>query len=814
MAMDPIRNGGSTPQGNALNHQNHQLSVPELSDRDRTMIDRAIIYAQQSAPNGRSDDDDDDDDGDEISLQKIFAFLKRRAWIMASVGGISALGLCTMVMGSPPSYVGTFRLLAEPVTSGSQLADDLTADAVQSNQATTRRSVSNALDNSKIDYVSQIEVLKSETTLEPIIKRIQEKYPKITYSTLLGSMKIQRPKDTKVLDFAYSSKNPDEIDVVLKELSAGFIRYSIDDRRNNLKEGSKFIEERIQKQRQEVEVLESQLSVLRRQYNIVDPKAVVDRLAEQMKTMTNEQAATRIKLASVQSLYDNLKKQTGVAPQQALALANLSESPSYQALLTKLKEIDTKIALESTRFENTTPMMQVLQSQRQELLPVLQAEAQRIMGVDNRASTNPETLGFQGAVGRDLTKQLVDAANQLQILTNQSQVIQQTIAQNGQQTQNIAGISQQYTRVVRDIDIATNSLTRLLLARENLQLESARQAAPWQMLSKIDDRSIGMTGNKPMMLLLSLLASGVIGLVAALIAEQLDRVFHDVEELKETNLPTLGIIPFYQGLKQETAFATLGRLAPQVDSPAVGEASRNENRKSQQSHAAFLESFYTLDANLRLLGSDNPIRAITITSASPADGKSSISAHLAWAAVAMGRKVLLIDTDLRRPQVHRWFGLPNLRGLSNVITSEVDIHDFIQESPQDANLSLLAAGPLPPSPGRLLSSNKMRSLIQQMTEEYDLVICDAPPVVFADAKLTAAHTDGILVVVGVGKTDRTHVLQALGDLKGNAQCPVLGIVANGVKNSASASSYYYQRYYEQKPEKKSKLTARKLQKRV
>jgi polysaccharide biosynthesis transport protein len=287
-----------------------------------------------------------------------------------------------------------------------------------------------------------------------------------------------------------------------------------------------------------------------------------------------------------------------------------------------------------------------------------------------------------------------------------------------------------------------------------------------------------------------------------------------VEELKETNLPTLGIIPFYGGLTQETAFASLGRLAPQVESPAVGEASWNGNRKSQQAYSAFLESFYTLDANLRLLGTDNPIRSITITSASPADGKSSIAAHLAWAAVAMGRKVLLIDTDLRRPQVHRWFNLPNLRGLSNGITSDVDIHSLIQESPQDPNLSLLAAGPLPPSPGRLLSSNKMRSLIQQMTEEYDLVICDAPPVVFADAKLTAAHTDGILLVVGVGKTDRTHVLKSLEDLKGNAQCPVLGVVANGVKSTESASSYYYQRYYEQRPEKKKNiLSPRKLQKR-
>lgn len=805
MAMDPLRNGVSTHQGSTIGHPS---PVPELSDRDRTMIDRAIAFAQQAAAPNRPEESNDDGEGEEeISIQKIFTFLKRRAWIIASVGGLSALGLSTMTLSTPPSYIGTFRLLAEPVTSGSQLAEDLTADAVQSNQAMTRRSVSNTLDGSKIDYVSQIEVLKSEATLDPIVQQIRKKYPKIDYSTLLGNMQILRPKETKVLDFTYSSKNPDEIDFVLKQLSAGFIRYSIDDRRNNLKEGSQFIEERIQKQRQEVDALENRLSLLRQRYNIVDPKAVVDRLADQMKAMTTEQAAVRLKLASVQSLYDNLKRQTGVAPQQALALANLSESPSYQNLLTKLREIDTKIAIESTRFENSTPMMQVLQDQRKELLPVLQNEAQRIMGVNGSNVSSPETLGFQGAVGRDMTKQLVDAANQLQILSNQANVIQKTIARNGQETQSIAGISMEYTKVVRDIDIATNSLTRLLLARENLQLESARQAAPWQLLSKIDDRSIGLKGNKMMMLLLSLMASAVIGLVAALIAEQLDRVFHDVEELKETNLPTLGIIPFYPGLTQETAFAHQGRLASTVESPA--------DRKSQQSYAAFLEAFYTLDANLRLLGSDHPIRAITITSASPADGKSSISSHLAWAAVAMGRKVLLIDTDLRRPQVHRWFGISNLRGLSNAITSDTDIHDLIQESPQDANLSLLTAGPMPPAPGRLLSSNKMQALIQAMTQEYDLVICDAPPVVFADAKLTAAHTDGVLIVVGVGKTDRTHVLQALADLKGNAQCPVLGVVANGVKITASASSYYYQRYYEQQPEKKkTKLKDRKLQKRI
>ena len=130
-------------------------------------------------------------------------------------------------------------------------------------------------------------------------------------------------------------------------------------------------------------------------------------------------------------------------------------------------------------------MMQVLQDQRRELLPVLQSEAQRIMGVP---SANPEELGFQGAVGRDLIKQLVDAANQLQILNNQSQVIQDTISQNGQETQTIAGISLDYTKVVRDIDIATNSLTQgeqvpllwpLLLQKYSVKIHFAHRTFQW-----------------------------------------------------------------------------------------------------------------------------------------------------------------------------------------------------------------------------------------------------------------------------------------------------------------------------------------------
>jgi polysaccharide biosynthesis transport protein len=762
-----FRNNGSSQKNS---------SAVDSSEYDRLLLSRLASSTVNS-------DSDVEHEGDEISLQKVVSFLKRRSKILAAISLCSAAGLGTLIFKAPPTFVGDFRLLAEPVTQGSQIAEDLTSDTVQSQGGIPRRVMTSSSDT-QIDYVSQIEVLRSEKTLEPILKNIQAKYPDIDYFTLLGRLTINRPKDSKLLDFSYVSPDPEEIKFVLQQLSEGFILYSVDDRRKNLMEGSKFVDEQIQRQRGEVGRLENRLAELRRNYNIVNPESAEKLLSTQMQSLIAEQSENRIKLSAAKTLYSNLQQQVGLSPSNAVAVANLSESPTYQALLLKLREVDSKIATESARFNANTPMMEALQEQRQELLPLLEEEARKTVNVQGSA----QGIGYQGTIGRDLTKQLVDATNQIQVLSNQEQVLQAAIATTSNQTQNLAGISKDYLQIMRELEIATGSLTRLQVVRDNLQVELSKQNNPWQMISKLNDESISSVGGKPVKLLLALLVSGILGIIAALIAEQLDRVFHDVEELKETNLPCLGVVPFYRGLDQGkgiTSNSVIDQMSKDSD---------NRKAKDRQSEASFLEAFYTLDANIRLLSADSSLRSLSITSTSPADGKSTISAHLAWAAVTMGRRVLLIDTDMRRPQVHQWFGLSNLRGLSNAITSDTKFDELIQVAPQDRNLSILTAGPTPPSPGRLLSSNRMQALIQWGMKEYDLVICDAPPVIFADAKLTAAHTDGILMVVGVGKTDRVEIMKAIEDLKRTASVPILGVVANGVKTS-NIDGYYYQRYY-------------------
>jgi capsular exopolysaccharide synthesis family protein len=158
----------------------------------------------------------------------------------------------------------------------------------------------------------------------------------------------------------------------------------------------------------------------------------------------------------------------------------------------------------------------------------------------------------------------------------------------------------------------------------------------------------------------------------------------------------------------------------------------------------------------------------------------------------MGRRVLLVDADLRRPQMHTKLGLSNELGLSNVISTNLPVLDAIQRSPSTDDLFVLTSGQSPPDPIKLLSSKKMQNLMHQLRQEFDLVIYDTPPLVgFADGSLLGTYTNGIMLVVRMDKTDISAVKQALDGLK-LSRATILGMVSNcSRKYNTSAYNYYY-----------------------
>lgn len=202
------------------------------------------------------------------------------------------------------------------------------------------------------------------------------------------------------------------------------------------------------------------------------------------------------------------------------------------------------------------------------------------------------------------------------------------------------------------------------------------------------------------------------------------------------------------------------------------------------------EQFRTIRTNLQFASVDKELRSIIVTSSGPAEGKSSTTGNLAIVYAQQGKKVLLIDADLRKPTMHYTFRLDNLRGLSNVLVGENTLEEAVNTTDIET-LDIMTSGPIPPNPAELLSSKKMETFLREAKLSYDMVIFDTPPVLaVTDAQILANIVDGSILVVRSRKTE-IEAAQLAKEALQPAKAKLLGIVLNDREKAASNYYYYY-----------------------
>ncbi|WP_214714334.1 CpsD/CapB family tyrosine-protein kinase [Exiguobacterium sp. s151] len=205
------------------------------------------------------------------------------------------------------------------------------------------------------------------------------------------------------------------------------------------------------------------------------------------------------------------------------------------------------------------------------------------------------------------------------------------------------------------------------------------------------------------------------------------------------------------------------------------------------------EQYRTIRTNLEFTAVDDDLQTMVITSASSGEGKSTTSSNLAVVYAQQGKKVLLVDCDMRRPTAHFTFRLSNGIGLSTVLAKKTTV-EKATHSTQVENLDLIAAGPIPPNPSELLSSKMMDRVLEELKANYDIIILDAPPMMqVADTRLLARKVDGVVLVVGCDKSDRQMVVKAKEQLT-LAEAHILGVVLNKREPQGSDDYYYYYAY--------------------
>jgi capsular exopolysaccharide synthesis family protein len=703
---------------------------------------------------------------------QLFAVLsRRRYWFLGVLAGV--LSIATVVsLTAEPTYQSTMQILIEANYKGRR--DVPQAEAEFSDT------------NIEIDYATQINVMRSALLIQRAVDLLKPEYPTITIKqvkrSLLLAPLVEEDSDakyTKIVEANYIANDPVKTQKVLQTIYKVYQAYNREQQEQRLKKGLQFINEQIPGVRKQVEQSENLLRDFRTNQNLIDPELQAATINNSLNSVVQQRQNLRAQFQDTEARYKVLQQQVGSSPQTALASSRLSQSPRYQTLLNELQRTDLLLAARRGTYTDADPGVQKLVELRQTQQSLLQAEQGRVVGADaaqlNAANSNFLSQGQRTGIDINLTGQLAEVQTVLSALQAQDVSLAKSEQNLRNQFNRFPAQIAEYNRLVPLVQINREKLQQLLRAQQELSLEIARGGFEWQALEQpLLGLQIGP--NVTQNLLLGLVAGLMLGGVAAFLREVMDDAVHTSDELeKQVSIPLLGMTPELPQSKASEPIVSLPFGKPKILEPWTVQVS------NWPPSWASLDLIYK---NIQLLNTtESSLRSIMITSALAGEGKSTLALGLALSAARLHQRVLLIDADLRHPNLHQMLNLPNEQGLSTLLESDANVpnHTGIQSS--GAYIDILTAGPVPLDAANLLSSQRMQELMAKFEDTYDLILVDAPPVLgMVDAILAASFCSGVLLVSRMGKVTRTELNQATAML---SKLNTIGVVANHANGQTS-----------------------------
>ncbi|MEN9878459.1 MAG: hypothetical protein RLZZ158_1498 [Cyanobacteriota bacterium] len=719
---------------------------------------------------------------DEIDLRELWRALKRRRRVVGTTFAAVLLmsGLVTAYQRMfRPVYEGNFQLLiTDPISdenkSSNGGAGDLGGDSMI--EALARNST-------KSDIPTLIEVLRSPMLLAPIASNFNTTAEKLAAQITISTGGSKQKEAEGVLTVTLTDREPTQAQALLQSLKTDYLNYSLKQRQQRLSDGLRFLDRQAPALQAKTGELQAQLAVFRQKYNQLLPteegtaqKVEITSLQTQVRELQTEQLRLQSMRQSIQAGRLTARSfQDNAGGSNAVGAGNqgVNVTVSNPSLLEQLTKVEEQLAEARAKYRQDSPTVRSLTARRDQLLPLLKGK--ELDAVDAGLAMNGTKLSaVQGQV-QELTKNF----------QKQPELIKQ------------------YEALNQKLTIAQENLAGFIKARENFQLEIAQRTVPWQVIAPAQINPNPVKPSVPRNLALGAVLGLVAGAGAGLLRDRMDHVFHHPGEVQQDiQQPLLGHIPhvaFFAGVREEKRF-----MLEELENLGASSSS-SANQDSETSGISgyqrffYQEAFRNLYTSLRFLNSDRPLRSIALTSSLPAEGKSLVNILLAKTLSELGQRVLLIDADLRKPQLHYRLGLDNLQGLTNLLTEEADLpwRQVMQPVLARNNWWVITAGQRPPDPARLLGSQRMGHLVNDLASsgEFDLIIYDTPPVLgLADSVLVAEHLDGVILLVSLNRVDRGLPKEAIQRIR-DAGAPLLGIVTNAIKKeSRSSTAYGYGQY--------------------
>ncbi|HEX8183526.1 MAG TPA: polysaccharide biosynthesis tyrosine autokinase, partial [Blastocatellia bacterium] len=562
---------------------------------------------------------------------------------------------------------------------------------------------------------------------------------------IAGGLQAEQVKETRTLKVTFTHTDPAIAAAVANGVARVFIDSSFENKTEHFMNASKWLDATTREFQAKVEKAEQALADYTREHNIfsIDGKETLttDKLARLHGEATKAETDRILK----QSLYEEIK--AGRVTQLPAAFAD----PKIVKLQASLNDFQAMADKLDVKYGPDNPQVMEIRQQINTIKGQIEAA---------RAELAEKLKGEYEVALRD--EQALKAALQL----GKGEAVQQ----------NQDAI--QYGILKQEVDTAKALYNDFLQKTSQAKVQVAQQHNNLRLIqpARVPKSPAGPSRFRSIMMGLLLSLGAGVGL--AYFLEYLDSTIKTVEDVgRYVRLPALGVIPAISA----SSSSKDKRLLAQTDrAEEYGDLPNTSNRQlvfDNLSGAA--EAYRAVRTSILLSAASRPPKVILITSGQPGEGKTTTTINTAISLTQLGASVLVMDCDLRKPMIHKVFGLDEAQGLSTYLSGDVRIEKVVH-SAGITNLSLVPCGIIPPNPSELISSEKMKALLQAMSEQYDHILIDSPPLMnVSDSVILSSMVDGVILVVHGGKSTRTVARRARQELM-NVGAKIFGVVLNNV----------------------------------
>jgi succinoglycan biosynthesis transport protein ExoP len=558
--------------------------------------------------------------------------------------------------------------------------------------------------------------------------------------TISASIIVTPIKNSKLVNIGYMSSNPEFAALIVNSVAKAYIEDLLDMKMSTSRYAMKWLTEKAEEERAKLEKSEQALQDYQRTKDIVTLENRIAMVPEKLSEVATKIASAESKRKELESLYAKVR-QVMQNPDKAETIPVIASDPTIQSLRVQILKAEQNISDMSKKFGQKHPAMITAMSDLKILREKREQEVRRVV----------ESI-----------------RNEYDLARANEDNFRKMASQTKSETLNLNEKFIQYEALKREAETSKQLFDAIIKKiKEQDITQDIRTVDVW-VVEKAEVPKAAAKPNKARNVLLGFIIGLLGGIGLAFFVEYLDNTIKSAEDVEaKLGVPVLGVVPLLKSGEKKMEEVLL-----------------------KEPHSVFAENYKVLRTAILLSSAVTPPKNILVTSATPGEGKTVTSVNLAMTIAQAAHSVLLIDSDLRKPRIHKIFGLDNSKGLSTYLAGASDVNIIHKEGA--LNLSIIPSGPVPPNPSELLSSGKMYELIKAVNDKFDIIIWDAAPLLtVTDSLVLSKLLDGTIIVTRAGQTTYESVSRALKSVN-DIEAHFLGVVINGL--DVRKNEHYYQYY--------------------